>query len=547
MKKKIRINDVTFGVFFATVMPSLILILVLFSYTLHQSDQQQELLFQENADAVASSLDDALDKISEQGRKISISSTFRSFANNSNEHTVAKLGMDLISNGFSEMSAWNEVVYIGFSNTQCGTFSKVAKNNAVPEFFTTFLGDLTESGSITKQYVYHICPYEGHVYIVYQLIQRYGNLFFVIDPELRSDFQALSRLLPINAQLHYTAEADPMIDAAQVSLYQTRIPSLSLCYVRSPKRLFTRMDQTQLLLLPIILLAILAIPITFILFQRQLLAPLHAMTHSFHVISKGNREYRIHRNSGLYEVDSIYQGFNTMMDDLTTAEAERRQSEVDKVQAQLQYLQLQIRPHFFLNCLKNVNSLAQLGKTAEIEDLVIFLSQYLRYSFQDVNAMTSLTRELEAVKDYVNLMQCMSESAELTFSLDSEILDAECLPLTILTFIENCFKYQQGINPLLISVKARLIQESGSDLVRIRIKNNGGGFSPAIIEEYNTSDPSKLVYRSDRIGISNVRHRLWLTYGAGASVTLSNEDDLAVVEVRYPYRQTTSIPEGDSV
>jgi len=143
--------------------------------------------------------------------------------------------------------------------------------------------------------------------------------------------------------------------------------------------------------------------------------------------------------------------------------------------------------------------------------------------------------ELEAVKGYVSLMKCMSPNAELSFSLDSDTLDARCLPLTGLSFIENCFKYQNDSGILQINVSTELQKKGDESFVKLVIANNGGGFDQEIMDEINQADPSVILYRSERVGIANVKYRLWLAYKEKASVLLSSQDDWAVVTVFFPY------------
>ena len=90
---------------------------------------------------------------------------------------------------------------------------------------------------------------------------------------------------------------------------------------------------------------------------------------------------------------------------------------LDAVPAKLQYLQLQIRPHFYLNCLKNINSRAQMHEDEKIQTLVISLSDYFRYNFQDVKNFVTVREELEAVQSYVDLCRCLYNEIELEFGI----------------------------------------------------------------------------------------------------------------------------------
>lgn len=542
MKRK-KINQITVIAFLLTVIPSLILILGLFTYTILQNDNQSQLLLKEYEQNVVQSFERTISQMDTRMKDISHSQNFRVFANSSNLLAVNKRSADLLDVALRDIGSSDEAIAALFYNTRCDTFSKVSKNSGyITTVYDELLTRCRESSIISETSLFTLQTQE-EILVVYHLVQRYGNLFLVLNPSENPDFRALSRVLREDEKLCFSVGD---ISCETYNLHHdvdTNVEGLSLHYSRNTPSLNSLMDQSQRFILPLIILTVLAIPVVFVNFLRRLIDPMHHLTRSFKIVGDGNREYRIHQENPIQEINEIFSGFDTMMDNINTAEERDRRSQLDAIQAKLQYLQLQIRPHFFLNCLKNIYSMADLKKTDDIQELVLFLSQYLRYSFQDVTAFTSLTSEMEAVKGYVGLMKCMSPGAELEFSLDSEILNAKCIPLTALTFVENCFKYQKDVNPLKIVVKASMFQEEGEPFVKIRIKNNGGGFDPEVMEEINAADPAQFAYRSNRVGISNVKYRLWHSYQGKTSVYLSSENQNAIVEIRFPYLPMEEFPE----
>ena len=90
-----------------------------------------------------------------------------------------------------------------------------------------------------------------------------------------------------------------------------------------------------------------------------------------------------------------------MLDEIQRQKIGSYEQRLAAQQAQLQYLHLQIRPHFFLNCLNLVYSLAGEGKTGPIQDLVLDLSTYLRSVFKGGSKLVPLQSELASVESYV--------------------------------------------------------------------------------------------------------------------------------------------------
>ena len=53
----------------------------------------------------------------------------------------------------------------------------------------------------------------------------------------------------------------------------------------------------------------------------------------------------------------------------------------------MQYYQIQIRPHFFLNCMKNLYAMAEGKKYEKIQEMILTLSSYLRAVLKDYSAL----------------------------------------------------------------------------------------------------------------------------------------------------------------
>ncbi|RKJ38869.1 hypothetical protein D7X94_14545 [Acutalibacter sp. 1XD8-33] len=61
------------------------------------------------------------------------------------------------------------------------------------------------------------------------------------------------------------------------------------------------------------------------------------------------------------DIRALADGINLMLDAVKRSKEEEIDSRTAAVHAQLQYFQLQVRPHFYFNCMKNLNSRLPLG------------------------------------------------------------------------------------------------------------------------------------------------------------------------------------------
>ena len=134
----------------------------------------------------------------------------------------------------------------------------------------------------------------------------------------------------------------------------------------------------------------------------------------------------------------------------------------------------------------------------------------------------------------MDLCRCLYNEIELEFDIDSEVLGIKCLPLTILTFVENAIKHGKDLSQLVIKIYAGItINEDGEVYANIRIANTGH-FDDEALTQLNDESPETVIYKKERVGISNVRYRMWLIYGEHFKLTFKNKDNDAIVQLQFP-------------
>lgn len=245
-------------------------------------------------------------------------------------------------------------------------------------------------------------------------------------------------------------------------------------------------------------------------------------------------------SSKLQEVNQISHTVNTMLDIIQQQKIDAYEQKLTIQHAQLQYLQLQIRPHFFLNCLNIVYSMAGEGKDLAIQELVLDLSSYLRSIFQDGSKLVELRTELASVESYVRIQQAGAQlPPQLKVSLDADTLKVPVPPLSLLTFVENSVKHsQRQDSPLEIRIKSSRLETDDGEYLYVSISDNGGGISQEELRGLNS--PQTQVYSDRHVGISNIRSRLELLYSGKATLSFRNLTDGACVEIFLPIPSETT-------
>ena len=229
-----------------------------------------------------------------------------------------------------------------------------------------------------------------------------------------------------------------------------------------------------------------------------------------------------------------------MLDIIRQQKIDFYEQKLETQQAQLQYLHMQIRPHFFLNCLNMIYSMAGEKKYADIQELILDLSTYLRSTFKNSFKPVSLEEEIRSVNSYIRIQQIGTElPPQLDFEIDADISQASIPPLSILTFVENSIKHSSLIDtPLEIRIKCRKLASEDGGYLNITVTDNSAGFPAEILKTLN--GPANEVYNDYHVGIANLKQRLRLLYGEKATLYFRNLAGGACAELFLPIHANIS-------
>lgn len=294
------------------------------------------------------------------------------------------------------------------------------------------------------------------------------------------------------------------------------------------------LDPVQITLLVLSLLTILLIPALLMRLDRQIVNPMEKMKQAMIRIQEGDLETRAATAGQILEFQQMGDTFNTMMDQIKKLEIERYKKEIETQKAELQYLQLQIRPHFFLNGLKNLYAMAQQQDCEKIKRTILAFSRHIRYIFRDSMEFVPLERELEHVKTYIELQSLSSVSTPICrISADERLLSFPIPPLSLQTFVENSVKHRADPDlPLEIDVKASVLKSGGEIYIDLAVSDNGPGFSEEVLREINA--PFSDGYTEQHVGLNNIKKRMYLVYGERVIYAFYNTNPGCVSEIMIP-------------
>lgn len=268
------------------------------------------------------------------------------------------------------------------------------------------------------------------------------------------------------------------------------------------------------------------------LLNRQMYQPVRVLITRMLEISEGNFETEICQPSRLREIRILNDTFNEMAKEIQHLKIRIYEEKIREQEITLQYLQGQIKPHFFVNALNSVYSMAEMKDCDSVQRMCLYLVNYFRYLYQKNQKLVLITDELKHAEDYVKIQE-MRMPGQFRITVDFETECCLCLvpPLMIKTFVENSLKYgislERGDD--YIHIQVRRINHQ----VCIKIRDGGPGFPQEVLESINHKEQPEASGRKSRVGIYNVLNRMRLVYGDEAWIYLSN-DNGACVDIYIP-------------
>lgn len=294
---------------------------------------------------------------------------------------------------------------------------------------------------------------------------------------------------------------------------------------------------TNINLIVLVIMTISVIIAALVLYRQlrlQLLFPLSQLISDMNNISQGNIDAKILSKSKFVEIQTVIDTTDTMIGEIEKQKLVAYERQLDSQRAKMQYLALQLKPHFFLNGLKTLNVMAMNGDTGKIQDVIMHFSTHLRYLLTLEREMVPLDSEIDYVNNYVALQREMTDRPiKLEWQVNVPRKDWLVPCLCIQTFIENSFKYAKlgsSTAQLIIYISINELDGEDKPLLDLYIRDNGEGYPEEFLDPLN-SEPAE---GSRHVGINNLLRRCRLVYGTDFEWIFAN-DNGAVSNLFLPF------------
>mgnify|MGYP004654174485 FL=1 len=254
-------------------------------------------------------------------------------------------------------------------------------------------------------------------------------------------------------------------------------------------------------------------------------APMRQLDLAVKEQEKGAESVDFHVN-GPYEVEHLSRSVQSMVSTMRRLMEDIRQHEEEKRRSELDVLQSQINPHFLYNTLDSVVWMTENGRTQEAIVMLTALARFFRISLSNGRSIIPVADELEHARNYLTIQKMRYKNR---FSAD---IFAEpgvgalyTSKLIVQPILENAIyhgmEYADGEGE--IHIRAF---RAGEDVV-IEVEDNGPGMPEEVVEQLLKPSQEGAVPRAkgSGIGLRNVHTRIRLTFGPAYGLSIRSEPD----------------------
>lgn len=222
-------------------------------------------------------------------------------------------------------------------------------------------------------------------------------------------------------------------------------------------------------------------------------------------------------DEGQDEIGGLIHNFNRMttrinalINDVYKLEIQKNNLEMERVRAELNFLQSQMNPHFLFNTLNAILVVCTKNNYSDVTDIIKSLSKLLRRLLSWKDDLVTLEEEIIFIEMYLKIEKFrFRDKFDYQFDIDEQSLHYKIPKLSMQPIVENSCKHGlQTIEGLGVIHIKTLVQDGQ---LEITISDNGKGIEPDKLKElmFNVQNEAS---SGLNIGIRNVFRRLELYY-----------------------------------
>lgn len=283
------------------------------------------------------------------------------------------------------------------------------------------------------------------------------------------------------------------------------------------------MLKTRLFIVFVILLIIFIVILINSYISFRVTNPIRELEKSVKALEEGNLDADIYMG-GSYEVQHLGKSVQDMkfrikglMQDIVNEHEEKRKSEFDSLQAQ-------INPHFLYNTLDIIVWQIENEKQSEAVHTVTALARFFRLSLGKGKNIVTVKDEIDHVKNYLMIQHMRFKNKfDYEFDIAEDVLELPSLKLMLQPLVENAIyhgmEFMDGDGMIMVKAWRK------EDELYLSVADNGLGMTEDKVEMILTGESTSGNGRGSGIGVKNVNERIKLYFGEAYGLTIDSEPD----------------------
>ena len=359
---------------------------------------------------------------------------------------------------------------------------------------------------------------------------------FTMLQEMTENYRVIPYMRQQEGQVIFPENAEEMAQLKKGEEYEFQLG----VFILEDGGILEDVLRMQMILILLITILLIICSIQLFRYYRSLMRPLQSFVQG---ITEMEEEQQLNENgdNNILELEAVSDRFRGLLRKIQSLKIAIYEKELNEQKAELEFMQEQIRPHFFLNCLSLIHGIADAQGEEKITHITRVLSEYIRYNYRDSGKERNLQEELEHVKKYVELQKLRYGEDAFRFEVieDAQVGESHIPSLVLQTLVENSVVHAVNLDRM-VEISVYITSEVYEDgkYLYLCVSDTGKGISPEIMEAIEKDLP--IVYNGRKhVGLQNIKRRLMLLYGERASMTIQNmgENYGAIVEIRIPQNE----------
>jgi len=385
-------------------------------------------------------------------------------------------------------------------------------------------------------YINVVCEKEFFGSLIQDIVDIYSSRVYVVNEEnevmCSNDGNSIGELLP--EEVLYTN--NNYITFEKTSFYVNRDKAMSnnwtLIYLVPVDELRKEVVPFMIFSILFSLGCILSGVLASSLYTRRMMSPLEELSKNMEAVGKGDFTKRVRITSD-DEIGQLGERYNQMADKIMNLIERVYKMEIAQKQAEIEFLRMQINPHFLYNTLDTISWMARSEGNENIAQITTALGDLLRSTIKQDGYIT-VAQELDSIRNYLFIQKFLfGEKIKIEYAIDERVLNYVIPNFLLQPIVENAIYH--GIEPKMEAGFLKIASYIKDEKLYFVISDDGIGMTKKQVE--NIYNECKRLQSKNCIGIKNVYRRLYNYYGEESTLEIQSRVNVGTtVSIAIPLR-----------